>query len=482
MFSSRCRYPLCLVLGLATLLIHTGCSDKLESKNAGERYEAVDNVTDPLVLRKIAIEDSNVFVRQAALRRLRDPAHLAVVAVRNDNTRDQAGLFQILTQEEDWEARLQETSDLEERHCIQWIMTALEVCEGLPAEHRSRLFTPVMELIRTLILPEVAAEAGGIRSIQTRWNELKPEQDQAVEGDAVRGESFQLSFAVEKRPGIFSHQWESSLASLAGLEQASGNFRPALVEIRDLLDPLFASFPEKTLKELTASDQKREIRIQALTHLQNQEVLSELAMHDTDPFIRQSALTFQTDQDILARIAFREHNPDILLAVIKNLVQPEILIRIATENESEKVRQAALAKVTDQSQLYTIFKSSIHPDVLDTVIERITLHPLLAEIAMKEPALYAVPALRKLESQTFIAQVALGARRPDIQVEAVRRLESQELLKQIAVEDEDARVRAEAVKLIKDAPFLREVIDNDLELSVRTAAEKTLVNLTDDAK
>jgi hypothetical protein len=141
------------------------------------------------------------------------------------------------------------------------------------------------------------------------------------------------------------------------------------------------------------------------------------------------------------------------------------------------VREAAVAKLTDQALLAQIAQTDSSGVVRDTAVEKLEDQALLAQVAKTDSdAEVRVRAVTRLTDQALLAQVAKTANDAEVRRLALINLTDQAVLAQVAGTDTDAGMRRAAVAILTDQAALAQVAKTDSDAGVRRAAVEKLTD------
>jgi hypothetical protein len=228
---------------------------------------------------------------------------------------------------------------------------------------------------------------------------------------------------------------QALLAELATADRVPGVRKAAVGNLAD----------QALVAKVATEDKYADVRKEAVGKLTNQAVLAKLATGDKDTDVRKAAAGRLTDQAPLAKLAAEDKDPGARKAAIKNLTDQSVLVRIATQDEDAGLRRSAVDNLTDQA--------------------------VLAKVALEDKDwLVRLAAVKKLTDQAVLAKVATADKEYRARFAATERITDQALLGKLALEDEHWLVRLTAVGKLTDQPALGKIALEDKDSRVRKAA------------
>ena len=171
---------------------------------------------------------------------------------------------------------------------------------------------------------------------------------------------------------------------------------------------------EVKLAEIAKTDENLSIRIWAVEKLADQKVLAEIAFNgDEHVVVRGRAIQKINDQNVLTRIALNDRSHHIKLEAIEKLTNQEVLIQIALGNYQHRpecdVTLCALRKLTAPSSLAVVAKRGLEEVALEAV-RTIEDDEILIDIAMTGECTPAqVEAIKKVSDPALLVEVAAFA-------------------------------------------------------------------------
>ncbi|MDR2981420.1 MAG: WD40 repeat domain-containing protein [Puniceicoccales bacterium] len=202
----------------------------------------------------------------------------------------------------------------------------------------------------------------------------------------------------------------------------------------------------------------RDLACEAAKSMTDQTQLVSLAKNDKiDWLVRATLVGSLADQKLLEKFATdtKESQP-VRSAAVEKLTDVRVLAGIATNDEDDAVRKLALSKLPDNEQ-------SLLVDIIKNA-------------ANAESPLGAVEALKKLNDQRLLADVATTTTLRIIREEAIDKITDQFVLAALARPggETDAEIRLLALWRLADKALLADIAKNDPAESVRNAAAAKL--------
>ena len=222
------------------------------------------------------------------------------------------------------------------------------------------------------------------------------------------------------------------------------------------------------------------IRSKAVYALTDQTLLAAFAKHDPHPWVRRSALARLADPSLLAECAQDGTIPAIVRhAAVRNpnLTDQALLEKIAlgetndNDEDDRWVREAATAKLTNQTLLAELAKNSSEDGMRRAAIAGLTDQALLAHIAQNdENGWVRHTAMDKVTDQAVLAAIVRNDEDVEMRREAMRRLTDQALLAELAENDEHDWVRSDALWLLEDQAIIERIARSNKNERIRIRA------------
>jgi hypothetical protein len=306
--------------------------------------------------------------------------------------------------------------------------------------------------------------------------------DTSIRCNAVTGlidRAVLAKIAVEDKAVEVRKAANHALSVIDAINDKDGNVR--LAAVKNLRS-------QGLLARVAVEDKDAKVRRAATQNLANKALLANIAAEDKDVEVRCSAIGQLTDQALLTKLAVQGSDPDVRLAALENLgdkaldakmdaeltagvdnvgqdvmerfLPQALLARIAVEDRIARVRNGAVAYVTDRALLTKIAISDSDNDVCYTAVESLNNQADCAGLAV----------------QAMLVRVATEARDGRTRYAAIYHLTDSVVLARIAVADKDDRVRQAAIGNLADQALLAKLAIEDRGFGVREAAVKRLTN------
>ncbi|WP_028315104.1 hypothetical protein [Desulfatibacillum aliphaticivorans] len=383
------------------------------------REIAVAKLVDQALLGRIALEDENSSVQKAAVEALAEQELLAEIAILLDASRvpslavekltDQALLEKVAVQAVSYQARERAAEKIQNQQLL--FRIALEdQSHGVRAAALKNLKDPAL-------LSEARA--------WTYPQDTKKITDQALlERIATESEKVEVSrAAVEKLTNkqllidIAVRKGRDRLVRFAAAERLGPGYRP-------LLDPWM--HPGKT------------------SRVRNPDLLKEIALEAANAYVREAAVKtlinerrksysssrdslLKQDQAFFQKIAQEDEDEDVREAAVQGLIDQHLLVRIAMGDAAWNIRREAAKAIKDPS---------LREDVGKWFFPKET---------------------RKVKDQDLLTRIVLESQDHSVRSTAVESINDQQRLAKIAVESKDVQVQKLALGGLNDQNLLARV-------------------------
>lgn len=249
----------------------------------------------------------------------------------------------------------------------------------------------------------------------------------------------------------------------------------------------------KTLAEIANSDDDINVRFVAAEKINDLAVITEIAKtrnydygdfhKDKNPVRKElqtriEAITHLTDQDVLAEIIRTDSYFLIHLAVVENLTDQAVLAEIANGHihYDDDVQIKAIEKLNIESVLVDIAKTEYSLIGRTSKVREAAIKKLSSEMRETISPWLDPDSTKNISDSTLLAEIIENAGNTDVRIAAVNNLTDQVLLSEIAKSEWDDDVRKAAVEKITDQILLAEIAEKDKSLDVRLTAAGRIDN------
>lgn len=292
------------------------------------------------------------------------------------------------------------------------------------------------------------------------------------------------------------------LAEKAHLDNVAASALFAAAEnMADVRDKLLGRIEDNALiAERAQIDKDPKLRIAALNRLsdENQHLFAKIATQDSDGYVRKEAISRLDDQDLLAQLAIgdpsggvREHAAEritnqVLLAavftrtayepsrraVLRNFTDQGLLAKIFESSTDKHMRCAAVEAIDDHALLAWIARHDKESDVRSKAVGKLTDQKLLAELAVTDPSDSVCRlASDKVNDPAALAHIAFNSPSQPARLAAIQRLKDDPVtLGKVALQDQDWLIRDIAVEGVVDQALLAHIAISDTQPNVRESA------------
>jgi hypothetical protein len=222
----------------------------IQTSNPQVALKAIYLLTNDSLLGKIATESQNSDLQMAAFKRVNDPCVLAKLALETHQGIN-AWAFQKLAEP----IMLEKMANIKNDKRVILINEFIHAFDNIPESTRLRFMHLVYPALHVLIEPEVVNELGEIVVIKTSWKAVSKNYKESDWSSGKEkftgkfktrpGEEFSCLIRLKKMNSPLSHTWASDFPELT----SDFNFLPAHVDVKDLLKPVFKLFPQSYLEE-----------------------------------------------------------------------------------------------------------------------------------------------------------------------------------------------------------------------------------------
>lgn len=231
-------------------------------------------------------------------------------------------------------------------------------------------------------------------------------------------------------------------------------------------------------------DNEEYVRFVAIAYLLSQSALEEMALHNYNSKIRYCAIGKLINNEVIKEVSINDNvqaNRSLALkklncqeAYKENGVPQEIFFEIVNNAQSETLSILALELITSEDLLADIAKKSLNSNIASLAAKRVTNHVLLediirnshSDIAQVEAAL-RIP--NKNLAASTLANIAKGGSVLG-KYHAIKHLENQPLLEEIAQYDDLSIVRSWAIVKLTNQEVLGEIAKKEKDKTISCLA------------
>lgn len=276
-------------------------------------------------------------------------------------------------------------------------------------------------------------------------------------------------------------------AALAGIARSDANRGVRRDAVDKLTDP-------SVLAEIARNDKDMHVRIAAVKRLGNDHPLARIILASEDDVQKQA------DQAILAEIARRAEDDNVRKTAVGKLANPALLEEVAKNDESWEIRRSAAERLPLTHRLHRVVLASeeevrkladqvllaeiaVYAEARNSrlaAVNGLTKKALIVGVAKNEKVLdtnIRVAAVRKIDDQAILIEIAKGKAHYDVRRAALKQLTDSAVIADIAKNNADESMRQAAVERLNDSALLDMIICNDENDYVRKAALKRMQDL-----
>jgi hypothetical protein len=467
-----------LVDRLARLVDHLRPRWKRKYSDWRDRLEAVEALTRPRSLERVARNDAVEAVRLAAIQRLDRQDVLADIArqsPRGDEER-RAAIVRIVDQSLLVDLALHAPSATARLAAVQRI-TAPGLCLQVAtnADDAAARALAVQGVTSQRALADLA-KSDKDREVRRAAAARIVEQD--LLGEVAKSCSEEDLFAelIERLTDqavlvdIAKNRiaWRSWQAALDRITSQEGLFDVAqnAVYPDSQIKAVERLADQAALEKIARTAQSSHVRLAAVRRLTDEGTLTAFATEDVEVGVRLLALQRLTTQNVVAAIAIRDPDSRVRQAAVARLTDDDLLTGIAIDDKDPETRRLAAERVADQDKLAILVGKLLDENERKMASERLdpNQHGRLLRILRADDG--AATAESDPDSTADIARLALSA---EARRAAVPRVAAQEVLVQIAGNrHEHLDIRRCAVDLVGDSKT-RDAVLVKTELQVMAA-------------
>ncbi|NQU06460.1 MAG: hypothetical protein HQ568_10235 [Calditrichaeota bacterium] len=458
----------------ALILLFSGCANQTEfAKRAllsedpmDDKLIELDNISDEVLLAKIAMEAQHWAVQYAAVNKLTNQDLLETIALGCKHWGVRAYAIRKLTNQD--------------------LLTRIAL-EDLSFEGQNdyNIFrvkkAAIGELSAQTILSKIALE----------------DKDSELRVTAVERLTDQIVLAK------VAVQDKESNVRKAAIGKLTDQFVLAKVAVEDKDSSIRKAASEKLtdqslLVKVVENDKILNVRVAAIGRITNQAVLRKWAEHSTKNEIRQAAVAQLTDQALLAQIAMKDKDSDVRFAAIGQMTDQSILCQWAEQKKQAAIRQAVVLRITDDK--FLIQRLLVEPSyaVRSNIIETLHSEQSLMEVALStyyendrnkafreltgEQRSLAIKGRQVLEIRVKVLAsetdneklltITLSGEFDVLRFAAAKRLSDPKTLEQAALQADDREVLKILLTKINDTDALSLIAKNASDRAMRLAATK----------
>ncbi len=302
----------------------------LESKSGQIREVAAAKLSDAVLLAEIAMNDTYYEVRETATVKITDQIVLAGIAEKDaywrvrqaaaSNLLDHVVLLRVAFRDEEADVRRAAFAELNDLPALEKLSASAEdpatrlrasafcklhrAAQSIPGIlDRNRLCAESLEALDILMDPVLSMELGDIEDIAISWGPTSA--DYYHEGSwkyafTRQGERFTLSIKMSRAFQAFSGSWSTQFPH--------GNYETTAREVAAIywhkfLGEVLAVLPSFTFPKIAKEGQRPSLRSAVVDVLTDQNALAQMALEDPCQRVRRAALAKLTNKDCLLRVS-----------------------------------------------------------------------------------------------------------------------------------------------------------------------------------
>jgi len=334
-------------ISIFSLIVWLSSCSSLESDNPRSRIRAVKKLKDQALLAKIALEDDNIDVSEAAIKNLTDQALLAKVALADINYSVRLAAIPKLTDQD----VLIKLALLDENRYVNCVSTArvndADVLRIIASRSTRDVHSKIARMKLTLLNTVISRKLGKL-DLEVTFKEDSRFYVEEIIGSSmvgwaaqsytVLGENYYLRIRTEKDRKLIAYDdflvnFPSSMSPAEGpeLKKAKGDIVHMITRILSQ-----GQFSDSEMLELALSD-VWELGLIAILRLKSDLDVAKVALEAKDHRIRSMAVLKLKNQSVLAKIASEDENNIVKVEAMKKLTDPSLLKKIYQINIKAKV-------------------------------------------------------------------------------------------------------------------------------------------------
>jgi len=229
------------------------------------------------------------------------------------------------------------------------------------------------------------------------------------------------------------------------------------------------------LAQIALSDDDYSVRHSATKKIIDQKVLGQIALSDEYYDVRNEAVQKLKNQTILTKIAIEEVVSDIALVAAKKITNQSNLSKIALQADTDPAREFAAPLVTNELAKGKLALSSLDHFVREEIIKNIIDEFILAQIIQIGEQHSKILKHAMKNTPTDGTYFKHKDQESEL-IEKVKNLTDSNKLSEIAQNHILINVRIEAILKINDQDILIQISKNEIVYKVRLTAIKRIIN------
>lgn len=200
---------------------------------------------------------------------------------------------------------------------------------------------------------------------------------------------------------------------------------------------------QKVLELIAKSDPDERVRLAAVGKITDQAALGDIALIEMPlkEDVRVAAIEKLTDQTLLGRLATADDKREVRRAAARRLEDQALLGRLARKDDDPVVRKIAINRLKDQALLFNIAETDRDQEVRTAAVAAITDQTLLAKIAKNGGLFESTEAIKTLQDEGALADIAVHHYRNELRIAAAKKLADPSALGRV---ESDIRLKEQA--------------------------------------
>ncbi len=197
---------------------------------------------------------------------------------------------------------------------------------------------------------------------------------------------------------------------------------------------------QDVLEHLIFNDSNKMVRRQAVSKIKDDKVLIEVAQNDSDSWVRHSAVynLDSSNQDIFIDIFYNDEDNDVKnVALLK--IEDQNILKEQVENGDENRVYYAITNLEDEKLLMDTYKKYPYSKIQEKIIEspNLTDENFLEDIVLNEHWRLGVPALKRINDSSILANIAQKSSDQFLRKKAVKRIKDPDVLLELVYNSDD---------------------------------------------
>lgn len=206
-----------------------------------------------------------------------------------------------------------------------------------------------------------------------------------------------------------------------------------------------------------------EVRVKAVTKIQDTNLLAKIACEDKAAEVRSAAVNNISDENILAELLGKQRFIDVIQIAINKINNLQLLVNLAIKAVDPRTRTSAVERITEietdeekcDNLLDNLYNEISSSHIRENIVKHLKKFDRLKEIALNDSSYdVKITAAIKLKDSRILANLLSIAILPYHYSMIIENIDDEKTLAEIALNHSEFEAREMAIKKLKDVALI----------------------------